>query len=266
MAYISVERRWGSPILIVAIALALTAAIKRPIKKPTYDPTAETVELFNGIEQGYFEATLIPKSAHEGNVFIENKTGKPLSVKLPPAVAAVQVLKQGFGPGTGNAPPGGGTGLGNAGNNQNGQAQSLGGGFGGGGLGGGGLGGGGIFSIPPEKTVQVPFKSVCLAYGRPDPKPQMTYKLVQLDSYTKDPVLTESLQMFAAGEVSQAAMQATAWHLANGLSWDQLASKQIAFLGGLPSKPYFSSDQIATAKQLVSAAEKRLVDRPEKKL
>src|SRR6516164_1001823 len=76
----------------VAIATSLTAATKqRPIKKLSYDPKAAAVDLFEGIEQGAIEATLIPKSSLEGNVFIENKTKKPLTVKFPKAVAAAQV-------------------------------------------------------------------------------------------------------------------------------------------------------------------------------
>lgn len=257
---------WVLPLFAALTALSLTAAIKRPIKKPTYDPAAETIELFDGIERGLFDATLIPKSSLEGNVFIENKSHRPLSVKLPPAVAAVQVLKQGFGPGGNGAGNGAGnTGLGNGGNNQNGQGQALGGGIGGGGQGGGGYGGG-VFSIPPQKAVQVPLKSVCLAHGKPEPRPQMTYKLVQLESYTKDPVLAELLTMFAAGEISQSATQAAAWHLANDMSWDQLAAKQITYLGGVPPKSYFTTDQITAARQLVTNAEKRVEDRPTKKL
>ena len=251
-------------LLAVLTTLNLTAAIKQPIKRPTYDPAAETVELFDGLEQGLFEATVIPISALEGNVFIENKSDKPLSVKLPPAVAAVQVLKQGFGNGNGVGNGTGNTGLNAGGNNQNGQAQPVGGGIGNTGANGGRNGG--IFSIPPQKIVQVPLKSVCLAHGKPDPRPQMTYKLVRLDSHTKDPVLKELLTMYAAGDISQSAAQAAAWHLANDLSWEQLSAKQITYLGGVPPKPYFTNEQITAARQLVSTAEKRTSERPEKKL
>src|SRR4029077_17936652 len=96
---------------VAALTASLTAAPKSPpIKKLKYDPSAQAVELFEGIEQGAIEATLIPKSSLEGNVFVENKTKKPITVKFPKAVAAAQVLKQGFGGGGGRGGAGGGMG------------------------------------------------------------------------------------------------------------------------------------------------------------
>ena len=67
----------------------------------------------------------------------------------------------------------------------------MGGGMGGMGMGGGmmGGGGGGFFSIPPEKTVQVPLTTVCLEHGKAEPRTKMTYKLVKLEEYTSDPAL-----------------------------------------------------------------------------
>jgi len=249
------------------VATSLTAAIKRPIKKLYIDPAAEQMDLFEGIDQGIFEATIIPKNSLEGNVFVENKSDKVLTVKLPRAVAAVQVLKQGFGGAGAGAGAGGGLGGGAGGGQggQNNQAQAMGGGMGG--MGGGmmgGMGGGmgrGMMSIPPEKTVQVPLKSVCLNYGKPEPKPNMTYKLVKLESYTKDPVLQELLATFAAGNMDQQAAQAATWYVTDKLSWQDLANKQITQLGGLPSRPYFTPAQLMAAQQLVATAQKKAGER-----
>lgn len=247
------------------VATSLTGGIKQPIKKLYVDPAAETMDLFEGIDQGIFEATIIPKSSLEGNVFVENKSNKVLTVKLPRAVAAVQVLKQGFGAGAGAGGGagglGGGAGQGQGG--QGGQGQAMGGGMGG--MGGGGMGGGGMgmgmMSIPPEKTVQVPLKSVCLNHGKPEPRPNMTYKLVKLETYTKDPVLQELLATFAAGNMDQQAAQAATWHVTDKMSWQELATKQITMLGGLPPKPYFTPAQLMAAQQLVATAQKKARDR-----
>ena len=111
------------------------------IKKQNVDPQAETVELFDGINKGLLDAHLVPHNADGGNVFIENKTDRPLTVKLPKAVAAVQVLKQGFGGGGGGAGRGGRGGGAGGGAGGGGAAQSMGGGMTGGGM-GGGMGGG----------------------------------------------------------------------------------------------------------------------------
>src|SRR5262245_54075175 len=163
---------------VAVVMSSLAGATKqRPLKKLSYDPSAPVVELFDGMEQGAIAATMIPKNSLEGNVFIENKTDKPITVKLPKAVAAAQVLKQGFG----GAGAGGAGGLGGMGGGAGGMGgmggQMMGGGMGGmgggmggmmggmgGGMGGGMMGGmgGGFFSIPPDKTVQIPLTAVCL--------------------------------------------------------------------------------------------------------
>ncbi|MSR58348.1 MAG: hypothetical protein EXS05_11840 [Planctomycetaceae bacterium] len=252
----------------VAMTLTLTAAAKRPLKKLTYDPTAASVELFDGIEQGTLESTVIMKGPFGGTVFLENKSDQPLTVKLPKAVAAVQVFKQGFGQG-----PGGGGGIGGGqqggGGQGGGGGQSGGGGMGGGGMGGGGMGGGGMqggggggfFSIPPEKTVQLPLTTVCLNHGKPDPRPHLTYKLVPIEVYTNDPVLQELVTMVGTGKLDRSSAQAAAWHLTDNMSWDQLAAKKIRHVGGVPPEPYFQHNQLAAARQLVSRAQERAKER-----
>lgn len=248
----------GARLGLVAACVALTfavvstGAIKRPIKKPTHDPNAEEVELFAAIEAGQIDARLILKDEFEGNVFIENKTQKPLTIKLPRSAIGVQVLKQGFGPMAGGM--GGQTNPG-----QNGQAQTGGGGFGGGGQGGFGMGGGGggigFPSVPSEKVIQLPFTSVCMNHGKPSPKASMTYKLVPTETYTKNPVLQELLAGIATGKLNRNVAQAAAWHLTDDMSWEQLAAKKIRRAGGLGDQPYFSREEIIAAMSLVSGAE-----------
>ncbi|HBH50658.1 MAG TPA: hypothetical protein DDY91_02075, partial [Planctomycetaceae bacterium] len=79
----------------IAMSVGLTGAVKRPIKKLGYDPSARSVELFEGLDAGDLEATVIMKNPFEGNVFLENKSDLPITVKLPPSVATVHILKQG---------------------------------------------------------------------------------------------------------------------------------------------------------------------------
>jgi hypothetical protein len=261
---------------MLAVA-ALTGATKqRPIKKLSYDPSAPTVELFDGLEQGSLDATLIPRSSLEGSVFIENKTDKVITVKLPKAVAAAQVLKQGFGGGGGRG--GGGGGMGGMGGGMGGMGggQMMGGGMGGGmmggmggGMGGMGMGGGGMmggmgggfFSIPPHKTAQLPMNSVCLEHGKAEPRAKMTYKLIKLEEYTSDPVLQELLEMVGTGKLDPAAAQAATWNLANNMSWEKLASKEIEGVGGIPSEPYFSESELAAARQIMVQAQARARER-----
>ena len=55
----------------------------------------EVVDMFQAIEDGTIEVRYIPKDATEATVWFENKSDKPLSVKLPEVFAAVPILAQG---------------------------------------------------------------------------------------------------------------------------------------------------------------------------
>jgi hypothetical protein len=263
-------------VLLAVFCLALVAETlttntqaappKRPITKPKFDPAAQQVDLFQGMKDGQFSAKVIPKDEMGGNVIIANLTDKPLTVKLPDAVVGVQVLQQ-FG-GCAGGGCGGFGGCAGGGGGQGGGNQPFGGGMGGAGGGGmmggggmGGMGGGGFFSIPPEKMVQVPYTSVCLAHGKPDPHPRNTYKLMPVDDYTEDPNLKELIRMVGTGKVNKQAAQAAAWHIADKMSWQELAAKSVRRLGGQGNLPYFSRNELLAAQQLVTQAEARAKER-----
>ncbi len=111
--------------------------------------------------------------------------------------------------------------------------------------------GNGFFTVPPQKTAQVPMMGVCLNHGKPDPRPRMTYKLVKLEDYTSDPALQETLKLFAAGETDLQSAQAAVWHITDRMSWEELRSKQIEQPGGLPPLSYFSENQVNDAEILI---------------
>ena len=175
----------------VCLSLCLVAtsfaASKQPIKKLSHGPAIPAVDLFDAIEEGSVETTVIAKSANDASLFVTNKSDATVSIQVPKAVVAVQVLKQFFPQGGRNAGPGAGFPGGNAGNA--GLSQPIGGGpqngannqpgFNFNNIGNfNGVGnnpGNGIFSVPPQKTVQVPLKTLCLAHGRPEPRPRMKY-------------------------------------------------------------------------------------------
>lgn len=263
--------------LIVALAGQSNGAkrSKRPITKPKFDPNAAKVELFKGIKSGRIDIRVIPRDSGGGRVLFENKTKKPLTVLLPKGIVGVQVLKQ--------LQPGGGIGgagqpgLGQGQNlNQNqgyGQQQPFGGGFGGfgggfgggmgafggiggfgGGLGGGGIAlGGGFFSVPPERTVMIPYRSVCLAHGKPEPSLKSTYRLMKVEDYTDDKTLQKLIEIIGTKKIDEKIAQAAAWHLTDKMSWRELALKKEKHLGGAPT-PYFTSAHIVYARRLVGIA------------
>ncbi|HLJ09627.1 MAG TPA: hypothetical protein VKU82_00485 [Planctomycetaceae bacterium] len=267
--------------LSVCLLTASFAATKQPIKKLKHDPNVPSVDLFEAIEKGTVETTVIAKSANDANLFITNKSQAAVSVKMPPAVVAVQVLKQ-------FSPPGGQSGLGNSGqqggNTGMGQAQSIGGGsqnsmgnnssngsmsgigngFSNIGSGIGNNAGTGFFSVPPQKTVQVPLKTVCLSHGKPDPRPRMKYQLVKLEDFSDDPVLHETLKLYASGEIEVQSAQAAVWHLTDNMSWKDLRAKQIERLGGLDPLPYFSQGDVDAAERLIAKAREMAKDKSRK--
>lgn len=266
----------GFCLTLVAETLAndvQAAKRQRPITKLQYDPDAEKVELFQGMKDGKFAVKVIANDEMGGKAQIKNLTDKPLTVQLPDGVVGVQVLQQfGCGGGCGFGGCGGGGGASGGG----GQNQPFGGGLGGGGLGGGGLGGGlggggfgggggGFFSIPPQKIVQVPYTSVCLAHGKPEPRPQHNYRLVPVDDYTEDPALRELIRIVGTGKVNKQAAQAAAWHLADKMSWQELAAKSVRRLGGGGTYPYFSRAELFAAQQMVALAQARAKERAKDK-
>jgi len=248
-------------------------ARKPVITKPKFDPTAEKVEFFKGMEEGQLETKLVPKDSKGGFLLVTNKSEEPVTVELPEAFVAVPVLKQfgGMGGGGMGGMGGGGMGgMGGGGVGGGGGGQAMGGGMGGGGMGGmgggglggmggggmggmGGGGGGGFFSIPPERTVRVPYISACLNHGKHDPSPRLDYKFMPVEEYTKDEVLGELIRMVGMGKANQHSAQAAIWTRTDNMSWQALASKSTR--GILSVEYYFAPQNIQEGQYLMLAAE-----------
>ena len=258
---------WLCSLLIMTGIVSLALGAKP--EATTSKPKAEEVEMFAAMKSGDIDVKLIPKDSTTGTVLITNKTKKPLAIKLPDAFAGVPVAAQ-FGGGGGGFGGGGmgGGGLGGGGLGGGGGSQGLGGGGGGfggggggfggggGGLGGGG-GGGGFFNVAAEKVGKIKVTSVCLEHGKVDPNPRIAYRLVPIESVTKDQKLIEVVKMLARGEIDQHSAQASAWHLANGMSWEELAAKiGRKHLNGA-TEPYFTAAQLQQAMKITRAAQER---------
>lgn len=232
---------------------------KRKARYGAYNPEHKTVDLFEASASGQIDVKLYMKTNKTGRVVIENKTDQPLNVALPEAFAGQPVLAQ-FGGGGGQG--GGGLGGGGGGLGGGGGAQSVGGGgSGGGGLGGGGgggfggqgggggggqQGGGGFFNVAPEKVATLKVDCICLEHGKPDPRPAIAYELKPLNDVTGSNDVSELVKMFVAGKVSKRVAQAAAWHLANGMSWEELAHKTIKRSFGA-QEAYFHPQELRLA-------------------
>jgi hypothetical protein len=266
----------------VAIVTLLSAANTGPITKLTLDPAAEVVPLFDGRDDGRFDVRMTAHNAYRANVVIANQTEEPLTVALPKAAVGVHVLPQfnpsGFLPGASN-PFGQQSALqnsnvaasGNVAQSTAGPMQST------------GLNNGpgqnqnpfgfpsvpaewkekpelatfaGFATIPAGKSIQLQMRTVCLDHGRPPPMSRMTYRLTPLDEYTADPVLAELLECYSP-RTEQEAMQAAAWHVADGLTWEQLRT-----LSNNPLSTTFKLRHVNDARALVEQAQIAAVARP----
>ncbi len=244
--------KWLAVTSLAMMLLPEVGAAERRAKSRRPDtPQAEAVELFAAMEGGQIDVQFIPRDSREARVIIKNNTKKPLNVRLPDAFAAAPVLAQ--------APPGlGGGQRGGAG--VAGGAQPMGGGMGG--MGMGGMGGGmgmGMMNVPPEKIAKFKVPCVCLVHGKPEPRPAIPYEIKRFESYSDDARLAALMELFGKGGISQRAAQAATWHVANGMSWDELANKAIEHIGA-PSEPYFSQVELAAAMKLVSAASRAALE------
>ncbi|HTM54389.1 MAG TPA: hypothetical protein VL175_10185 [Pirellulales bacterium] len=222
--------------LLVVPALLLSAE-RRSQRAPT-DAAAPAVDMFAAIESKDIDVKLIPKDDKESRVIIKNNTRKPLTVKLPDAFAGVPVLAQ-----RGGAPAAGGA---------NRTQQTVGGGMGGGMM--GGMGGGmGMMNIAPEKVQQFKVPTVCLEHGKPEPRPHTPYEIKPIEEYTSNTEVKELLTLFGKNGLSQRATQAAAWHLANNMSWEDLANKRIEHLDG-SSEIWFSPQELSAGTQIAQLA------------
>ena len=240
--------------LILASASAAIAA--SPATKKDAEP-AKTVDLFAGIDAGDLEAVLIQKDSTEGTLMLKNKSGQPLTIKVPGALAGVPILAQRGGRG------GAGGGMGGMGGGMGGGGmQGMGGGMMGGGMGGGmgGMGGGmggGMFNVAPDKVQKVKVASVCLDHGLDEPNVKVPYKPVPLDSYAKDPAIEQLVKMMCAGMIDQHSAQAAAWNIQNGLSWEFLANKVgVKHIDGR-KEPYFTAAHLERAFVAVKLAKEQ---------
>jgi hypothetical protein len=211
------------------------------------------VELFAAINAGELEVKLFLKDASGGTAVLKNLSARPLTIRLPEAVGAAPVAAQFFGPGPGapGAGPGGvGNNAGLAGN------QNVGGAFqpGGNNNRNGGPFGPGLFNIEAGKERKLKICSVCLEHGKDEPNPRLAYELRPLAAVCDKPEVRQLVATLATGDVDHQVVQAAAWHLANGMSWNELAKlPKYRHLNGITER-YFTAKEIERARGHVDAS------------
>ena len=221
----------------------------------------EAVDLFEAMNAGQVAVRFIPSDAAKANVLIENKTDHVLHVELPDAFAAVPVLAQ-LGPDpAGNGGGGGGTqgvggGLNFGGPNAGRNGQAIGNGGGGGnrfGRGGGQGIGMGVMRIAAEKTRKLTATTVCLEHGKPEPNPRIAYRMIPIEEFAGNDQVAELCRQLGRGSLAQKTAQAAAWQLANGMSWEKIATLNRIESKYLGSIKFFQPNELARAKEFVES-------------
>ncbi len=237
---------WVAVLLIPAMLLAADAPKKGRNKAKA---AGEKIDIFDGIEKGQLEVKLIPQNEKKSQLLIKNKTDRPLSVRLPAAFAGVPVLAQGFpmfdqqdAPQQVGGGPQGPFGqnfmnLGMPNQNQNQNFFNM---------------PGFMFSIAPEKVGKLRLTTVCLDHDKKTPRPQIKYEIKPIQDAAKKPGVAEVCALLSKGMVNQRVAQLAAWHLNNGKTWEELASKTNQ--GAFAKMPRYSKTEIKAARELAKRA------------
>jgi len=111
---------------------------------------------------------------------------------------------------------------------------------------------GGMMRVEADKAAKIKVPTVCLEHGKKDPNPRMKYKLVRLEEVNPDPRVRELCKLLGTGKLHQNTAQAAAWHIANGLTWEQLASKNRVESRYSGTERWFSPLELQNAIGLVN--------------
>jgi hypothetical protein len=112
-----------------------------------------------------------------------------------------------------------------------------------------------LFNIAPEKVGEIVVATVCLEHGKLEPSKYVTYEVKPLSECTTKPGVAEAIALLHDGKTNQKVAQAVVWHLANGLTWDQLAAKKVNRVGRADT-PYYDAMELNAAMELNKHVEK----------
>lgn len=228
----------------------------------------EGIDLYAAVASGAVEARVVARDAYHLRVFLKNPGTEAVRLQMPAVIAARPVdlaaaqdpaqrnlaQQNFFNPGANNGGNSFGTGsqggktqavsgpppfgiTANSANNQQGQNN--------------------IFAIPPESTREFRVATVCVEHGKPNPRSMVKYELVRPEEVGVGPELADALAGYGRGESDQEAMQAAAWHLANGKTWDEL--RKMSRMAAVNAQtPVFTKQELAAARRLVEASRQRI--------
>ena len=199
-------------------------AVKPPIELSSVSAPLDSssVDLFAAIDRGDLTARLLPGKGQHARLEVENRTNRPLTVALPPALGGrASVLAQ--------------VGAGAA-------AQPVGGGL-----------GGGFMCIPPECVGYLRVRTACLDDSKPEPTPGMVYEVCRIEELAR-PGVAKLCAMLGDEKSDRRAVQAAVWHLNCDRSWVWLSARLQSCGGAHGTQKLFSQPEIVEAKRLAEVA------------
>lgn len=249
---------WTLPLGVCSLLVAdiVSAAQAKPIRKLSYDENAPAVNLLGENAKGKLSVRAIPQDEFRSRILLENQTDRPLTVRLPKAIAAVHVI-----PPEDAEPPSrvraAAEDLEEPEEATAGTGQAVVGTFGPMNAKADGFphesAEGSAFTIPAGRSVQILLHSACAEHGKRPPISRMTYELKPLAEQSANEELEKIVASYDPKSTDALAFQAAVWHLANGLSWQVLAQKTVK--KGGQSVPYFTRPQLIAAQKLIADAE-----------
>ena len=238
-----------------------------------------SVDLFQAMDHGEIEVIIRNKDAANANLIVENKTDKPLAIRMPAAFSCVPVMRQG-----GAGAPGmvaawavedsAAAAWAAADSAAAWAAETK------------------VLAVDsvaawaavdsaaaawaaaawaavewaavedssisrPDALVKHLLKTFCLEEGKPDPRSRIEYRIQPLTDLNSDPKIFEMCRMLANDEIAQPVAQAAAWNVANGLSWHELLVKnRIERMDGSFER-YFHPQHLVIAQRVTVASAQR---------
>lgn len=125
---------------------------------------------------------------------------------------------------------------------------------------GGGMGMGGMMRVEPDRPRKVTVPTLCLEHGKADPNPRMKYRIVRLAEVNDSPEVAQLCKALAQGKVPQNTAQAAAWHIANGLTWEELSKKPRVISQYTGIELYFSGPEIQNALRLTAIVQQQAAE------
>jgi hypothetical protein len=88
----------------------------------------------------------------------------------------------------------------------------------------------------------------------------MKYRIVRLAEVNDSPEVAQLCKALAQGKVPQNTAQAAAWHIANGLTWEELSKKPRVISEYTGIELYFSGPEIQNALRLTAIVQQQAAE------